>query len=451
MDPSETGNHALLMSGTHEDELKLAVSPLKMTEDQRSSPPQEPITPLLDTPSPCPVSNDSSKQEPVASFPVSSEVDSFHEACANLKIAPPKHQNGASMGLDELIELMFDDGIGHELIMQDDNKKILLFLYGRGFFENDTERRKRVITRFLNPRYSPGLERLLSVIHTDHDRVEPLDASEDINQYCSRWLDLLEKNGYMGGTKREGALTIFELHKLTPVFRRQFLSNCFLHAPAVAHCYLLQIGTGRYDGMMDLAEFVRHNLTDHELTMYTLLDLGGVAVEIFARILKRARHEIFFPQTIEKDLIKKVTDEPEIRHYLAKYGPALVTEFSVDKNFLTQNESGRKTGGLPSFSGTIDSENVFGQHAMVLVGMARVDGKWTLLLQNWWKEMQFLEVTAEYLVSSGAKLVWAKSRQTSMVANFPVSEAIFAETHVDGCDREPPLFPQALPYLEGYL
>ena len=242
----------------------------------------------------------------------------------------------------------------------------------------------------------------------------------------------------MGGSKREGALTIFELHKLTPVFRRQLVSNCFLHAPAVAHCYLLQNGTGSYHGMMDLAKFVRHNLLCDELATYTM-DGGGDAVEIFSRILHDPWCETLFSITIEKDLIKNFTEKPKIWRYLAEYGPALVSTFRVDKNFAAHQDSKRrKKGILPSFSGTIDSENVVGQHAMVLIGMECVDGEWTLLLQNWWTEMQFLQITAEYLVSSGAKLVWAKEPQTSMVADFPVSGATFAETHVDGCDRRKP-------------
>jgi CRISPR/Cas system endoribonuclease Cas6 (RAMP superfamily) len=70
-------------------------------------------------------------------------------------------------------------------------------------------------------------------------------------------------------------------------------------------------------------------------------------------------------------------------------------------------------------------------HAMVLVGMRRVDNKWRLLLQNCWYEMQFVEVSIEDFVSSGTKVVWVMHKQTKIPDMVPILRAVHAETFLE--------------------
>jgi hypothetical protein len=69
-------------------------------------------------------------------------------------------------------------------------------------------------------------------------------------------------------------------------------------------------------------------------------------------------------------------------------------------------------------------------HAMVLVGHRRSDGKDVYLLQNWWEDKQFVEVSAEYLEACRATVTFVETPQTAIPEEFPATFAEFAETEV---------------------
>jgi hypothetical protein len=66
-----------------------------------------------------------------------------------------------------------------------------------------------------------------------------------------------------------GEYTIFKLFNIEMVQRSQRSGNCFLHAPAVLQGYLVQEGSGKWKGMMNLAKHVRNGST------YIVADGGG--------------------------------------------------------------------------------------------------------------------------------------------------------------------------------
>jgi hypothetical protein len=73
---------------------------------------------------------------------------------------------------------------------------------------------------------------------------------------------------------------------------------------------------------------------------------------------------------------------------------------------------------------------------MVLVGMCHVDNKWRLLLQNWWFDMQFVEVSAGRVLCqqcSGATIVWNFDfdGQTKIPDYVPILCSVHAETFME--------------------
>jgi len=161
-----------------------------------------------------------------------------------------------------------------------------------------------------------------------------------------------------------------------------------------------------------------------------------VSCSLLTTILEYPRAMLtMLPVDVKYDA-EKVSNEdlPNIFRNLSMYGPVLVSCFSVDKHF-TQNHQATST--LPCFDGHIDvlSEGKM-THAMVLVGMHLKHGKWQYLLQNFWREMAFPKVSADYLVSSGTMLVWVISEQKDFPTNVPTLEPLYAESFIGGFDVE---------------
>lgn len=79
-----------------------------------------------------------------------------------------------------------------------------------------------------------------------------------------------------------------------------------------------------------------------------------------------------------------------------------------------------------------------GLHAMALVGH-RMDQNGTeyYLLQNWWKEKQFVEIDAEYLMRSGASIYFIKTPHAK-IPNFSVHfGTVFELELIDKPERHP--------------
>jgi hypothetical protein len=72
---------------------------------------------------------------------------------------------------------------------------------------------------------------------------------------------------------------------------------------------------------------------------------------------------------------------------------------------------------------------------MVLIGMRKdSDDKWWLLLQNWWPQMQLVEVSQQYFSSSKAWLHCVYAPQSRIPDNFERCDRKHAEATLEGCD-----------------
>jgi hypothetical protein len=357
-----------------------------------------------------------------------------------------------------ILEKIHADGFETYLNDDDETKAMLYFLYRRKFFEDDNDqrkrkrdididsdndRRKRDITRILSSKTNaaasdPAItrgpyQRLQTIIQKESDNPMP---GEQFIAFCTSMATLVE-TAY---AEDESVITIFKPSQnggiaIQMVHRSQPAINCYLQAPAVMQCYLVQKGTTKWRGVMNLAQFVRRRLSSKHLSQYVIEDSGGDSKCILSNILQAT-----------PVLVAITFSMPASWKYLVEHGPALVSYFRLEQRFLGFQQADAQNPELPYFqgrvnveyfldNGTLTEDKRFGKvkrHAMVLVGMRHVDNEWRLLLQNWWENMQFVEVSAEYFISSGARLSWAMEKQTKIPDTVPILRSVYAETFMEG-------------------
>ena len=79
-------------------------------------------------------------------------------------------------------------------------------------------------------------------------------------------------------------------------------------------------------------------------------------------------------------------------------------------------------------------EGTFATTENIPFGMRKVDGEWKLLLQNWWPNLQLVEVTPEYMASSGCYLVFVTKTLRSIPSKFDRCDHEYAEAYIPGTD-----------------
>jgi hypothetical protein len=104
---------------------------------------------------------------------------------------------------------------------------------------------------------------------------------------------------------------------------------------------------------------------------------------------------------------------------LQHYGPALVFAFSVYEDFESHSDS--------AFKGQPDS-CLKGLHAMVLMGVRGEGSERKILLQNWWRRCQFVEVDSEYLQACNPRIYFVETPQESIPPNWPAVANLYDET-----------------------
>jgi len=103
-----------------------------------------------------------------------------------------------------------------------------------------------------------------------------------------------------------------------------------------------------------------------------------------------------------------------------------VSNFRVDGNFKT-------------CKGSYLDDQVKGKtdgHAMILVGY-RIDDKcgYVFQIQNWWKEMEYLEVSALYMARARAQIHFVMEPLTEIPEDLPIMDAVATEAN-DGTDGD---------------
>eukprot|EP01035_Chromulina_nebulosa_P036740 gene36740-49533_t len=172
--------------------------------------------------------------------------------------------------------------------------------------------------------------------------------------------------------------------------------------------------------MINVAEFIKNSFDAKKLETYLLYDNGGNSIELLRTItlgLKTTLKVVKSPTEI------RYKEDCEELFEMIQSRPALVSSFRVDSDFYNSSKI--------TFSGVVDEQSFIGLHAMILIGMRRVNGDYYFLLQNWWEGRYFIEVSAEYLSSSQAILVFINEDVVEIPDKFPKINSDFVETIVD--------------------
>lgn len=229
------------------------------------------------------------------------------------------------------------------------------------------------------------------------------------------------------------------------VVRRQLQSGlCYMHAPIVLQHYK-EAGSTRTSGYRTIA--ISSYLRGEALERY-LLEGVGSSEQLLLEIANITEADI--------KKIKLPKSPPQSQHQAAAlvvenlrlHGPGLVAEFRVDSTFadgMALLSDGMTTTALPRTSfvddaaGTIniDDATVLGLHAMVIIGYReREDGSYVFLLQNWWRDRHFVEVSAAYLAQAEATCVFITTERIKSIdiARNPQTVTVdgrYAETKAD--------------------
>jgi hypothetical protein len=210
------------------------------------------------------------------------------------------------------------------------------------------------------------------------------------------------------------------------VIRRQMTGLCFMHAPVVLQYYMYCIYNkeNSHLKMIDVAKYIKTYWHGEKLCDYLERDSGGRSIDFLKEITKKEcviEDRFIIPNKNNKFYKSKCEN---IMNTL-KIKPALVSEFKVDKKF--------KKEGV-RFIGTVDDNEIVGLHAMVLIGARKHNDEYYFLLQNWWHNRYFIEVSGEYMHSAECTIYFLENNISEIPSEFPVVSSLYAETTMDACE-----------------
>jgi hypothetical protein len=286
-----------------------------------------------------------------------------------------------------------------------------LFLYCKNLHTHMTST-KELVCKLLtpsNPKLVECLQRLVHLLEHPHDTTSS-HLPDGVQSFESALYNL-----HPSWSDRDAS---FICHLDDPmqqgmlVQRVQKAGLCSMHAPAVLQHYLVARSGVKpaFNGMADISTVVRKCFTTEQLTNH-IVNGESRASHIFLKSLLLPNSEV-----------THISPAFVTRAFLLTYGPVLVSRFQVFDDFFQS-----KSCVFDTWGGT---GSIRGWHAMVLIGV-RIDeaGNKFFLLQNWWAQRQFIEVSLSYLEQSNATLYYVKTPQTSFPPNVKVNWVIsFAET-----------------------
>jgi hypothetical protein len=118
-----------------------------------------------------------------------------------------------------------------------------------------------------------------------------------------------------------------------------------------------------------MSKLIREIFTAEQLEQHIFYDGGGSSHSMLKYILMKG---------------SKSFASDNLVYNLRRFGPGLVSLFEVHEEFTEKTKF--------SYSGKPKGDFI-GLHAMVLIGHRKdSNGKDIFLLQNWWKDKQFIEV-----------------------------------------------------------
>ena len=227
----------------------------------------------------------------------------------------------------------------------DEIKKILVFLYGRGAYRYMNLKHR---CKYVNEMLAKGKvrKRMLQVISAEGDS-DISSSKENQEHYISTCLTLhryFRQNGAKGFVE--------DMSKVVYYLRQQTFGSCFLQAPCIAMCYMLQT----FDTIIppaDGSRLIRHNFTDDQLYQYIVKDAGGDSTAIL-KILD----ELFFDcdyKTRPSDTIytTNITSNHDDLAFILRRlekGPGLMSKFCVPSTFHLDKKVNNKGPGVARFT-----------------------------------------------------------------------------------------------------
>ena len=348
--------------------------------------------------------------------------------------SPPKGPDpSVSIGPKDAKKKIRKDKL-RRLLKDGETKPMVMYLYGRGFMseESSKERTEKVCAMVAGTTSAREIMSLLISAKGDNDLQQDPTYASLYRTTIATLVAYFKQPGTTGFLSRMGDAKYY--------LRCQRSGNCYLSAPSIFVSYLAQ-SRGASLPPLDVTKLVRESFNDSMLYNHVVKEAGGNSVEALEEILIKLGEKKPCLETVSAIVRKHSIDLAEM---LEDYGPGLVSGFCCHKNFcqtVTRNEVGwyrfdgdhgakgefQKLDGndYASVATTIDksdkgistpeepspvdkSKNPTDQecHAMVLIGVRKQGEKVWLLLQNWWTDMQVVEVSLEYFENSDASLTF---------------------------------------------
>lgn len=407
-----------------------------MSEEEGNNPRKRGHDTAFETPAPAPPPDDP------PSDPAADELNEGQKAFAALYAgtphgnSPPQPQDPEAPppdlcaihglmrehGLDDLTDASQSDSVDHHLFV---------FLYVRGVpqslngqqraeflteirrNESDARNRLQAITKVLTTNSMAAVRRVRCP--DDWKPKYPFPEDSQLNKWS------LDKT--RSSEIHEQFFLLFT-ESFVPHQEAQLSRNCYLPAAITAQTYAVRKGTlndqsSPTSRTIRTDQYIRRAFGPDQLYRRIMHNKGGKASEVFENLSA-------LPVKANAKISATDSNAAIILQHLQNYGAGLVTGFHVDAEFKEKERF--------SYSGrvAVDPNKKTG-HAMVLVGFRkeRATGEVWLLLQNWWKDKQFVEVTLEYFQSSKTIIYFPMQKHTKFKDCFRMSEDNFNETDFD--------------------
>jgi hypothetical protein len=239
-------------------------------------------------------------------------------------------------------------------------------------------------------------QRFHAVFNSDGDELSHEPTESSFLHYTQTLLPVWDGSG-QGNSGN--VYTIFgdQQHTNVEVFHRfQASGNCFIQAAILIHWYKSiwgREGDASKIYLIHLSKYVRNMFDGRRLFRHIVLDAGGDA---------RDTAETLMPQTRSYREKSFSTEFEKIRALMQDHGPGLVSLYRLNSD-IHESDTFSYTGTRPEPEFE-DHQEPKG-HAMVAVGVRKdAADKVHLLLQNFWKDKEFLEIDYDYLVTSHGSL-----------------------------------------------
>ena len=270
----------------------------------------------------------------------------------------------------------------------------------------------------------------ITCFHEEFEKFIALVPSWRATEYC---------DDFKVGEKRKGTTEV-KVHlfwsqltginaKNVPVVRRQTFGLCFLHAAVVLESYLIAVGTACEKPLtIDVGLYEAQVLLGNTLEEFLLNKEGGDSLYTLSQLCSLK----------QSDIITYTIPDPQEDHESYDRQCALIMNRVLDKPLLISSfrvHNCFHTSSEVSFSSIPETfEEGNRRHSMLLIG-ARIsaEGEYFFLLQNWWQDRYFIEVSGQYMHHCGATMTFIKKGITTRRPDL-ISIAYYspyAETNVD--------------------